>query len=83
MRLRSKMSWMTRWPGRSAGWALPANTIWTGRSVVPQQPGQALLVAEQQGRPLVGREPAREADGQDRRVERRASAPRALAGDSP
>ena len=25
-----KISWITRWPGRSAGWALPANTIWTG-----------------------------------------------------
>ena len=31
-RLRLKMSWITRWPGRSAGWALPAKTIWTGRS---------------------------------------------------
>ena len=27
-----KISWITRWPGRSAGWALPAKTTWTGRS---------------------------------------------------
>ena len=68
-RLRPKMSWITPWPGRSAGWALPAKTIWTGRSVVPQQARQPLQVGEQQRGALVGREPAREADRQDRRVE--------------
>ena len=61
---------MTRWPGRSAGWALPAKTIWIGRFVVPQHPGQPVDVAEQEAGPLVGREPAGEADGQDVRVER-------------
>ena len=36
-RERSKISWMTCWPGRSAGWALPANTIWTGPLLVPER----------------------------------------------
>ena len=39
--------------------------------LVPQQPGQPVHVAEQQAGPLVGREPAGEADRQDVRVERR------------
>ena len=37
---------------------------------VPQHPGQPVDVGEQQPGPLVGREPAGEADRQDRRVER-------------
>ena len=37
---------------------------------VPEHPGQPVDVGEQQSRPLVGREPAGEPDGQDRRVER-------------
>ena len=68
---------MTRWPGRSAGWALPAKTTWTGRSSSHSIAGQAIDVAEQQAGPLVGREPAREADRQDVRVE---GAPRARPG---
>ena len=39
--------------------------------LVPQEPREPVEVGEQQGRPLVGREPTREADGQDRRVEHR------------
>ena len=61
---------MTRWPGRSAGCALPAKTTWTGRVLVEQHPGQPVDVAEQQAGPLVGREPAGEADGQHVRIER-------------
>ncbi len=41
---------MTLWPGRSAGWALPAKTTWIGRSGVPQQPGQPVDVGEEQRR---------------------------------
>ena len=63
-------------PGRSAGCALPAITIWTGRSVVGQDARQPLLVAEEEVGPLVGREPPGEADGQRLRVED-ARAPRA------
>ena len=41
-----------------------------GPLLVPQQPRQAVDVAEQQAGPLVGREPPSEADRQDVRVER-------------
>ena len=33
LREREKICWMTDCPGRSAGWALPAKMIWSGRSV--------------------------------------------------
>ena len=49
---------------------MPAKTTWTGRSLVRQHPGQPLVVAEQQARPLVRREAAREADRQDVGIER-------------
>ena len=69
-RERWKISWMTLWPGRSAGWALPAKIDLERPIRVPQQPREPIHVGEQECRALVGREPAGEADGHDRRVER-------------
>ena len=64
-RERAKMSWMTDWPGRSAGWALPANTIWTGRSVFRTRRSRRsmslriiaarLYVANRRAKPIVRR----------------------------
>ena len=50
---------------------------------VPEQARQALLVAEEQRGSLVGREPAREADGQDVRVEDAVDSASSASGDSP
>ena len=65
------ISCMNRLPPSSAGCALPATTICTGRSGssrIAPQPGR---VAQHQGQPLVGGHPAGEADGQDVRVQDR------------
>ena len=64
-----KISWITRWPGRSAGWALPGEDDLDRPVGVPQQPGEAVHVGEQQPGALVRREPAGEADRQHARVE--------------
>ncbi len=70
-RERSKISWMTCCPGRSAGWALPANTTWTGRFSFQSSRCEPVDIAEEQAGPLVGREAAGEADREDVRIERR------------
>ena len=72
----AKISWMTCWPGRSAGWALPANTTWTGRSSSHSIRASRSMSREQQAGPLVGREPPGEADRQDRPGRARASSSR-------
>ena len=58
-------------PGWSAGCALPANTNCTRAVGVEQQPAQPIGLRQQQRRPLVGGEPAGEADRQRVRVEQR------------
>ena len=68
-RASATICWMSSLPASSRGWALPAKMTCTGRRGVVQDRVQALRVAQQQGRPLVGGEPAREADGQRVRIE--------------
>ncbi len=51
-------------PGWSFGCALPAKMNCTGRSAIVEDARQALRVAQEQVRPLVGGEAAREADRQ-------------------
>ena len=63
------ISWISRLPPSSAGCALPAMTICTGRSRVQQDRPQPLRVAQHQGEPLVGGHPPGEADRQHVRVE--------------
>ena len=65
-RERWKISWMTRCPGRSAGWALPGEDDLDRAVRVPQQPRQPVDVGEQQTGALVRREPSGEADREDR-----------------
>ena len=68
---RPKISWMTCWPGRSAGMGLAREDDLDRPLLVPQEPGQPVDVGEQEAGPLVGREAAGEADRQDVRIERR------------
>ncbi len=56
-------------PGPIGGMRLAREDDLDRALLVPQQPRQPLLVAEQERRSLVGREAAGEADGQDVRVE--------------
>ena len=56
-------------PAMSCGWALPAKMIWTGRSGSFRILASLFGVPEQEIPPLVGREPAGEADRQGLRVE--------------
>ena len=56
-------------PGSSAGWALPAKMICTGRSRIVDQLGQPIEIGHDQVGPLVGGEPPGEADRQHVRIE--------------
>ena len=56
-------------PGSSAGWALPAKMICIGRSGSLTMRGEPIEVAQDQVGPLVGGEPAGEADGEDVGIE--------------
>ena len=62
---------MTFWPGPVGRVRLAGEDDLERALGVPQHPGQPVDVGEQQPGTLVGREPASEADRQDRRVERR------------
>ncbi len=56
--------WISRLPPSSAGCALPAMTICTGRSGSSSSAVSRCRVAQHQRQPLVGRHPPGEADGQ-------------------
>ncbi len=63
------MSWMTPWPGPVRRVRLAREDDLHRAFLVPQEAREPVEVGEQQRRPLVGREPAGEADREDRRVE--------------
>ena len=69
-RERWKISWITRLAGSVGRVGLAGEDDLDRPVGVPEQPGQPVDVGEQQAGPLVGREPAGEADRHDRRVER-------------
>ena len=62
--------WTSALPPSSAGWALPAMTIWIGRSLSSSSGREPLAVAQHQGQPLVRGHPPGEADGEHLGVER-------------
>ena len=69
--------WISSLPPSSAGCALPAMTIWIGRSGSSSSRSQPLGVAQHQREPLVGRHPPGEADGEHVGVEDRRRSSRA------